>query len=43
LLEEYKFHWRYTNGLLAIIFSFGLLFTAMVSRSARKWRYLTGK
>ncbi|AES58965.2 boron transporter-like protein [Medicago truncatula] len=42
LLEEYKFHWCYTNGLLAIIFSFGLLFTAMVSRSARKWRYLTG-
>ncbi|WJX16301.1 putative boron transporter 7 [Trifolium repens] len=42
LLEEYQFHWRYTNGLLAIIFFFGLLFTAIVSRRARKWRYGTG-
>ena len=42
LLEKYEFHWRYTNGLLAIIFSFGLLLTATVSREARKWRYGTG-
>ncbi|TKY58163.1 boron transporter 6 [Spatholobus suberectus] len=42
LLEEYQFHWRFTNGLLAIIFSFGILFTAMVSRRARSWRYGTG-
>ncbi|XP_010526199.1 PREDICTED: probable boron transporter 7 [Tarenaya hassleriana] len=38
-LEEYKFQWRYTNGLLAVIFSFGLLFTALKSRRARSWKY----
>ncbi|KAI4337349.1 hypothetical protein L6164_015778 [Bauhinia variegata] len=39
---EFQFQWRYTNGLLAIIFSFGLLFTALKSRRARSWRYGTG-
>ncbi|XP_027333119.1 probable boron transporter 7 [Abrus precatorius] len=42
LLEEYQFQWRYTNGLLAIIFSFGVLLTAMKSRRARSWTYGTG-
>lgn len=42
-LEKYKFQWLYLNGLLAIIFSFGLLFTALKSRRARSWRYGTGK
>ncbi|CAH9063611.1 unnamed protein product [Cuscuta epithymum] len=41
-LEKYKFHWLYTNGLLAIIFSFGLLITALKSRQARSWPYGTG-
>ncbi|KAK9273141.1 hypothetical protein L1049_017948 [Liquidambar formosana] len=41
-LEKYKFQWLYTNGLLAVIFSFGLLFTAHKSRRARSWRYGTG-
>jgi len=41
--EEFQFQWLYTNGLLAIIFGFGLLFTALVSRRARSWRYGTGK
>ncbi|VFR01815.1 unnamed protein product [Cuscuta campestris] len=41
-LEKYKFHWLYTNGLLAIIFSFGLLLTALKSRQARSWPYGTG-
>ncbi|CAL5443159.1 unnamed protein product [Camellia sinensis] len=36
--EKYNFQWLYTNGLLAIIFSFGLLFTALKSRGARTWR-----
>ncbi|KAL7189634.1 hypothetical protein ACSBR1_039306 [Camellia fascicularis] len=40
--EKYNFQWLYTNGLLAIIFSFGLLFTALKSRGARTWRYGTG-
>ncbi|XP_027901927.1 probable boron transporter 7 isoform X1 [Vigna unguiculata] len=40
--EEFQFQWLYTNGLLAIIFGFGLLFTALVSRRARSWRYGTG-
>ncbi|CAN6880749.1 unnamed protein product [Brassica oleracea] len=38
-LELYQFQWRYTNGLLAVIFSFGLLYTALKSRRARSWRY----
>uniref|UniRef100_A0A5B6YJD7 Putative Boron transporter n=1 Tax=Davidia involucrata TaxID=16924 RepID=A0A5B6YJD7_DAVIN len=41
-LEKYQFQWLYTNGLLAIIFSFGLLITAIKSRRARSWRYGTG-
>ncbi|KAL7168290.1 hypothetical protein ACSBR2_038681 [Camellia fascicularis] len=40
--EKYNFQWLYTNGLLAIIFSFGLLFTTLKSRGARTWRYGTG-
>jgi len=41
--EEFQFQWLYANGLLAIIFCFGLLFTALKSRRARAWRYGTGK
>ncbi|KAL9662637.1 hypothetical protein QQ045_027470 [Rhodiola kirilowii] len=41
-LEKYQFHWLYTNGLLAIIFCFGLVCTALKSRRARAWRYGTG-
>ncbi|KAK3033874.1 hypothetical protein RJ639_032779, partial [Escallonia herrerae] len=41
-LEKYEFQWLYTNGLLAIIFAFGLLFTSIKSRKARSWRYATG-
>ncbi|KAF5456695.1 hypothetical protein F2P56_026143 [Juglans regia] len=41
-LEKYQFQWLYTNGLLAIIFSSGLLFTACKSRRARSWFYGTG-
>ncbi|GER33330.1 HCO3- transporter family [Striga asiatica] len=40
--EKYQFEWLYTNGLLAIIFSFGLLITALKSRKARSWRYGSG-
>ncbi|XP_058074584.1 boron transporter 4-like [Magnolia sinica] len=39
---SYQFQWLYTNGLLGVIFSFGLLFTALKSRRARSWRYGTG-
>ncbi|RDX61435.1 putative boron transporter 7, partial [Mucuna pruriens] len=39
---ESQFQWRYTNGLLALIFSFGVLVTALKSRRARTWRYGTG-
>ncbi|KAH1203495.1 putative boron transporter 6 [Glycine max] len=42
LLEENQFHWRYANGLLAIILSFGLLITATMSRKARTWKYGSG-
>ncbi|CAK9154334.1 unnamed protein product [Ilex paraguariensis] len=41
-LEKYQFQWLYANGLLAIIFTFGVLFTAMKSRTARSWCYGTG-
>ncbi|ONK66531.1 uncharacterized protein A4U43_C06F9160 [Asparagus officinalis] len=37
-----QFQWLYTNGLLGIIFSFGLLYTALKSRRARSWRYGAG-
>lgn len=38
-LEVYQFQWLYINGLLAVIFSFGLLYTAIKSRRARSWKY----
>ncbi|XP_057434517.1 probable boron transporter 7 [Lotus japonicus] len=40
--KQFRFQWRYTNGLLAIIFAYGLLVTALKSRKARTWRYGTG-
>lgn len=40
--EEYQFQWLYANGLLAIIFSFGVLITSIKSREARFWPYGTG-
>uniref|UniRef100_A0A2N9FS50 Bicarbonate transporter-like transmembrane domain-containing protein n=1 Tax=Fagus sylvatica TaxID=28930 RepID=A0A2N9FS50_FAGSY len=40
--EKYQFQWLYTNGLLGIIFTFGLLYTALKSRKARSWWYGTG-
>uniref|UniRef100_A0A6N2MU81 Bicarbonate transporter-like transmembrane domain-containing protein n=1 Tax=Salix viminalis TaxID=40686 RepID=A0A6N2MU81_SALVM len=42
-LEKYQFQWLYTNGLLGIIFTFGLLYTALKSRRARAWWYGTGE
>lgn len=41
--EKYQFQWRYVNGLLGTLFTFGLLFTALKSRRARSWRYGTGR
>lgn len=40
--DKYQFQWLYTNGLLGVIFSFGLLYTALKSRKARSWLYGTG-
>ncbi|KAE8698349.1 putative boron transporter 5 [Hibiscus syriacus] len=40
--EKYQFQWLYTNGLLGIIFSFGVLLTSLKTRKARSWRYGTG-
>ncbi|KAG8487308.1 hypothetical protein CXB51_020956 [Gossypium anomalum] len=40
--ETHQFHWLYTNGLLAVIFSFGVLYTSLMTRNARSWRYGTG-
>ncbi|VVA95286.1 unnamed protein product [Arabis nemorensis] len=41
-LEKYQFEWLYTNGLLGLVFTFGLLYTSLKSRKARSWRYGTG-
>ncbi|XP_047162278.1 boron transporter 4-like [Vigna umbellata] len=41
-LEKYHFNWLYANGLMGIIFSFGLLYTSLKSRRARSWLYATG-
>ncbi|OWM86679.1 hypothetical protein CDL15_Pgr015715 [Punica granatum] len=40
-LLKYHFEWLYANGLLAVIFAFGLLYTALKSRTARSWKYGT--
>ncbi|XP_057544036.1 boron transporter 4-like isoform X2 [Amaranthus tricolor] len=40
---KFQFQWRYVNGLLGIIFTFGLLSTALKSRRARAWRYSTSR
>ncbi|KAK7402323.1 hypothetical protein VNO78_14502 [Psophocarpus tetragonolobus] len=39
-LEKYQF--TFLNGLLGIIFTFGLLYTSLKSRRARSWLYGTG-
>ncbi|XP_052135452.1 boron transporter 4-like [Oryza glaberrima] len=38
----YRFQWLYVNGLLGVIFSIGLLYTALRSRRARSWVYGQG-
>ncbi|XP_022849737.1 probable boron transporter 6 isoform X1 [Olea europaea var. sylvestris] len=40
--EKYQFQWLYANGLLAVIFFFGVVITSLKSRRARSWRYGTG-
>ncbi|KAI9110369.1 hypothetical protein K1719_018811 [Acacia pycnantha] len=42
-LEKYKFYWLYANGILGIIFTFGILFSSLKTRKARSWLYGTGK
>nr|GMD87189.1 probable boron transporter 7 [Ipomoea batatas] len=39
--EDHQFQWLYINGLLAVIFSFGVLITSIRSREARSWPYGT--
>ncbi|XP_051119285.1 boron transporter 4-like isoform X2 [Andrographis paniculata] len=41
--EENQFNWLYANGILGIIFAFGLLYTSLKSRKARQWLYGTGR
>lgn len=41
-LKEFVPSWRFSNGMFALVLSFGLLFTALRSRKARSWRYGTG-
>ncbi|XAR70942.1 hypothetical protein NMG60_11027990 [Bertholletia excelsa] len=40
--EEFQFQWLYTNGLLAVIFAFAVVYTSLKSIEARSWRYGTG-
>ncbi|KAH7676346.1 Bicarbonate transporter eukaryotic protein [Dioscorea alata] len=39
---EFVPSWRFSNGMFALVLSFGLLITALRSRKARSWRYGTG-
>ncbi|CAI0629112.1 unnamed protein product [Linum tenue] len=39
---DHSFQWLYVNGLLGVIFTFGVLITALKSRKARSWEYGTG-
>ncbi|XP_062233259.1 boron transporter 4-like [Phragmites australis] len=38
----HQFQWLYVNGLLGVIFSIGLLYTALRTRQARSWLYGVG-
>ncbi|XP_074289686.1 putative boron transporter 7 [Silene latifolia] len=40
--EQEESQWNYINGLLAVVFSFGVLFTSLKCISARSWQYGTG-
>ncbi|KAL0407806.1 UNVERIFIED_CONTAM: putative boron transporter 6 [Sesamum radiatum] len=40
--EIYHFEWLYINGLLAVIFTIGVLIMSLKSREARSWRYGSG-
>ncbi|KAL1557374.1 Boron transporter 4 [Salvia divinorum] len=39
--EHNQFEWLYINGLLAVVFMFGVLITCLKTRKARSWRYGT--
>ncbi|XP_043721930.1 boron transporter 4-like [Telopea speciosissima] len=39
---EFQFPWPYANGLLAVVFSCGVLYTSLASRRARSWWYGAG-
>ncbi|KAK6937228.1 Bicarbonate transporter-like, transmembrane domain [Dillenia turbinata] len=41
-LVEFIPSWRFSNGMFALVLSFGLLLTSLKSRKARSWRYGTG-
>ncbi|XP_021736596.1 boron transporter 4-like [Chenopodium quinoa] len=41
-INAYENEWLYSNGLLAVIFSLGFIYTAFKSRNARSWWYGTG-
>lgn len=41
--EHNQFEWLYINGLLAVVFAFGVLITCLKTRDARSWRYGTGR
>ncbi|XP_051151616.1 boron transporter 4-like isoform X2 [Andrographis paniculata] len=42
IAEGNQFQWLYVNGLLAVIFSIGLLITSLKIQQARSWRYGSG-
>ncbi|KAI3983052.1 hypothetical protein MKX01_035333 [Papaver californicum] len=41
-LPEFSLSWRFSNGMFALLMSFGLLLTGLQSRKARSWRYGSG-
>lgn len=40
--EQFEFSWRFGNGTFGLILLFGLVFTALLTRSARSWTFGTG-
>ncbi|KMT00729.1 hypothetical protein BVRB_9g220140 [Beta vulgaris subsp. vulgaris] len=41
--EKFQFQWRYANGLLGVVFTFGVFIMSLKSPRARSWRYGTGR
>jgi hypothetical protein len=41
-LQQFQFPWRFSNGMFGLVLTFGLLWSALRTRTARSWRYGSG-